>query len=87
MRMVKLSKRMREKAFQWFMKSAEGDNADGMFKVGFCFENGFGVEQDHAKAYEWYLKSANHGNVSAMHSVGMCYFFWTRCCTKQKERV
>ena len=31
------------KAFEWYLKSAENENADAMNQVGWCFEKGNGV--------------------------------------------
>ncbi len=35
------------------------------FKLGECYSNGRGVEQDYAKAVYWYTKSAEQGNWKA----------------------
>lgn len=37
---------------------AEQGDAKAQFKLGACFYNGTGVEQDYNKAFEWFFKSS-----------------------------
>lgn len=46
-----------EKAFNLYMQSAEQGNTSAMDKIGDCFKNGYGVEQNNEKAEEWYKKA------------------------------
>ncbi|KAF0544221.1 calmodulin-dependent protein kinase [Gigaspora margarita] len=41
--------------------------------LGFCYQNGIGVEKDGQKAFEYYQKSANMGNSEGTRMVGFCY--------------
>ncbi len=43
-------------AFNCFKKSAEKGNKKGIFRVAYCYENGFGTSQDDKAAIEWYVK-------------------------------
>ena len=43
-----------ESVFRFQMSLAEQGNVDAQIKVGEMYEEGRGVEQDHAKALEWY---------------------------------
>jgi len=45
-----------------------------MYKLGVCYEQGTGVQQDCAEAFEWYQKAADAGSISAMHGLGKLYF-------------
>jgi len=40
--------------------------------LGYCFANGFGVNQSLEDAFNWYLKSANQGYDFAQFEVGAC---------------
>jgi TPR repeat protein len=41
--------------------------------LGVCYENGTGVDQDHAAAVRWYRLAAAQGYASAQYSLGVCY--------------
>src|SRR5271155_2990514 len=51
---------------------ADGD-ASSMTKLGWVYDNGFGVPQDYAKAREWYEKGAAAGDAVAMRYLGFLY--------------
>src|ERR1043166_9381453 len=61
------------KAFEFYLKSAEGGNSDAQNNVGYCYQNGIGIKKDEKKAFEWYLKAANEGNLYAQYNLGECY--------------
>ena len=44
-------------AAEWFRKSAEGGDSEGMFLYAFTLAKGEGVAQDFEEAYYWLLKS------------------------------
>lgn len=54
-----------EKAYYWFVKSAEAGNDQAMFNVGLFTAKGFGTERDFAKAAEWMQKAADEGDEDA----------------------
>lgn len=62
-----------DKAFKWYLKSAENGNRDGQYHVAEMFEDGQGVKEDEAKAFYWYKKSAGNGCVQAQCELGSCY--------------
>ncbi|RHZ72881.1 hypothetical protein Glove_236g22 [Diversispora epigaea] len=62
-----------EKAFQWYLKSAEGGNSIGQFNLGNCYENGIGTTKDEEKAFQWYLNSAEGGNNDGQYNLAHCY--------------
>ena len=50
------------KAFEWYKRAAELGDADAMFNLGLCFEDGRGVAKDEAKAFKLYKRAAELGN-------------------------
>jgi hypothetical protein len=53
------------KAAEWFRKAAEQDSDEAQFSLGYCYENGRGVEADRAQAEQWYRKAADQGHRKA----------------------
>ncbi|RHZ79193.1 hypothetical protein Glove_151g16 [Diversispora epigaea] len=60
-----------KKAFQWYLKSAEG--GDSGAHLGLLYEEGVGTTKDHRKAFQWYFKSAEGGYSSGQYNLGNCY--------------
>ena len=60
-------------AFEWYKKSADNNNPEGLFNLGQCYENGFGVEQDLEKALECYKSAAIKGNADAQYKLALVY--------------
>lgn len=61
------------KAFEWFMKAANQNDALAQFNVGNCFYKGEGVVLNYKEAVEWYTKAAMQGEVDAQNMLGNCY--------------
>ena len=55
-----------EEAVQWYRRGAEGDDAQAMCNLGWCYETGNGVEQSWEEAVQWYRRSAEAGKARAM---------------------
>ncbi len=53
--------------------AAFGDTG-AMVGLGWLYDNGQGVTQDHAKAHAWYEKAAAKDNTKAMVGLGLLYF-------------
>src|ERR1043166_4628155 len=47
------------KAFELYLKSAEGGNSCAQNNLGYCYQNGIGVIKNEGKAFKWYLKAAS----------------------------
>ncbi|RHZ84454.1 hypothetical protein Glove_81g71 [Diversispora epigaea] len=59
-----------EKAFQWYMKSAEGGNHTAQCSLGYRYENGIGTTKYEKKAFQWYMKSAKGGSHKSRRNIG-----------------
>ncbi|RIB16875.1 hypothetical protein C2G38_2188795 [Gigaspora rosea] len=62
-----------EKAFQFYMKSAENGNHHAQYSVGYCYQYGIGTAKNEEKAFQWYVKSSANGNPKAQSRLGNCY--------------
>lgn len=54
-----------DEAFVWYMQAAEGQDVEGEYNVGFCFEEGVGTVQNLQKAKYWYQRAALQGDAQA----------------------
>ncbi|CAJ0845018.1 8587_t:CDS:2, partial [Entrophospora sp. SA101] len=61
------------KAFEWYLKSAEDENSSGHNQLGHFYQYGIGVERNYNEAYQYYLKSAKNQNSVGQYNVGYCY--------------
>lgn len=62
-----------EKAFKAFEQAAMKGHVASCQTMGFCYENGTGVQKDDGKALEWFLQAANAGDVFSNLYVGTKY--------------
>lgn len=60
------------KAFRWFSQTAPDDPA-GLYWLGVCYDNGFGVGQDEDRACRLYQESAQQDYAPALCNLGVCY--------------
>ena len=60
-------------ALEYFKKGAEVDNSDCVCIIGYLYERGLGVEQDHYQAFRYYQSATSLGNVVA--SCNLAYFY------------
>ena len=51
----------KEKVVEWFKKTADGNNPEAQFMLGFIYEKGEGVTQDDEEAVKWYKRAAGQG--------------------------
>lgn len=61
-----------KKAVEWYRKSADQGFADACCKLGRCYEDGVGVQEDKQQAISWYEKAARHDDAEAQYRVGYC---------------
>ena len=50
--------------------AADQGTAAAQFNLGFMFERGQGVTQNHAEAVKWYRLAADQGYANAQHNLG-----------------
>ncbi len=62
-----------EKVMQALHIQAENGNYHSIRNLGFCYENGTGVEKDVHKALVYYQQAAELGNTFAMFNLGLFY--------------
>ena len=63
----------KEKAFQWFEKSAEQGHAKAQFKTGLAYNEGFGTKKDPSKAITWFEKAADQKIAEAQFYLAVAY--------------
>lgn len=63
-----------EKAFEWYLKAAEGGHMRAQTLVGESYLRGSGVNEDFQQAYQWLNKAAKSGDPNAEFSIGYMYF-------------
>ena len=44
-----------------------------MYKLGYCYNYGKGVDKNHEEAAKWYKMAAENGNVRGMERIEYCY--------------
>ena len=61
--------------FQLYKDAAKAGDVDAQYNVGYCYENGEGVEQNYSEAAKWYRKAAEQGLSAAQHGLGFLYAY------------
>ena len=56
-----------------YLRNAEQGSDDAQYKLGFMYQNGYGVEQNDEEAVRWYLKAAEQDNAEAQFNLGVMY--------------
>lgn len=62
-----------EKAFEWFLKSAQESNRFAQFSLANLYYYGNGVEKNLKEAFGWYMRSAKQGQPYASYAVAQMY--------------
>ena len=60
-------------AFKWYTRAADQGDTDAQYRMGMCYEEGWGVDRDSAKAVVWYERAALLGDADAQHRCGWCH--------------
>lgn len=58
-----------EQTFESLKNLAEQGDAEAMYQIGNCYQNGEGVGQDIEKAVEWWIKASDFGHEKASELV------------------
>ena len=59
----------RQKAFEYYLISAQKGNPETQYKVGNCYETGQGTKTDVEQALYWYQKAAAQGYPDAIDAI------------------
>jgi len=62
-----------ESAFFYFFKAAKRGFAPAQCRLGNCYYNGEGVEEDKVEAVKWFRRAAEEGEEYAQNNLGVCY--------------
>jgi TPR repeat protein len=60
-------------AFEWYLKSAAGDNADAQYALGEHLMTARDQHSNPAEAIAWYRKAATHGRLQAFLMLAISY--------------
>jgi tetratricopeptide (TPR) repeat protein len=60
-------------AVEAFRKAAEQGYAKAQYRLGRCYHNGTGINQNASTAVYWYRKAAEQGYMLAQQTLGRCY--------------
>lgn len=61
-----------KKGYEYLQKASKY-LPEAMGRLGHCYSNGLGCQQDYTKALECYTIAANAGNAEAQYDLGVCY--------------
>ena len=53
--------------------AAEKGHKKAQYRLGRCYDKGYGVAEDNKAAFEWYQKSAAQGYAKGQYALGKCY--------------
>ena len=62
-----------EEAVKWYQEAAGRGDARAQFEIGWFYQSGEGIGEDHEKAVGWYRISAEQGYARAQYWLGWCY--------------
>ena len=74
-------------ALQEWLPLAEGGNLNAQFQLGWMYDNGEGVPQDHREAVKWFHKDAEQGDANAQLRLGLMYELGRGVVRDEKEAV
>ncbi len=60
-----MDKGQRKEAFDHYQKAADKGNAEGMAKLGYLYQHGWGTASNSGMAKKWYQKATDQGNLEA----------------------
>lgn len=63
------------KAFDWILKSAKQNFAEGQYRIGLFYYEGIIVPSNKVEAVTWFLKAAEQGHDDAQNYLGICYLY------------
>ena len=73
-----------EKAFEWFLKSAQEDNKFAQYSLANLYYYGNGLEKDLSQAFLWYQRSSAQGQPYASYAVAQMYSIGEYVCQNEE---
>jgi len=70
-----------------YLKYAEQGCASAQYKLGDCYNYGFGADKNEVEAVKWYCKAAEQGLAEAQYRLGDCYNFGWGVDNNEAEAV
>lgn len=61
------------KSFQYFKRAADQDDPNGLYNLGMCYLNAYGVDRDRDKAFTCFRTAAEAGHPEAINNIGGFY--------------
>jgi hypothetical protein len=62
-------------AVKYFEIAANDGDDEAQNKLGECYYNGYGVDEDNDEAFKWFTEAAEQDNIDAMRNIGECYYY------------
>jgi TPR repeat protein len=72
-------------AFKLSKNLAKKEYAIGINNLGWCYENGIGIDINEQKAFELYQKAADLGNSNGINNLGWCYNYGIGTNTNEQK--
>ncbi|SVB45352.1 uncharacterized protein METZ01_LOCUS198206, partial [marine metagenome] len=76
-----------QESFTWYLKAAELGYPSALYKVGFMYQQGEGVIEDHNQALNWFKKAAESGDSRAINQLAVMYEFGSGVAKNYKEAI
>lgn len=64
-----------DESFKWYERASAQDNAEGICRLGICYQKGYGVEKDESRAFQLFLKASEMGSMEAQFQLAEAYYF------------
>ena len=74
-----------DKAVPKLQAAADKGHKKAQYRLGRCYDKGYGVKEDNKKAFELYQKSAKQEYAKAMYQLGRCYLKGKGVAANQDE--
>jgi TPR repeat protein len=60
-------------SIDWLRSAACEGNADAMYEIGRCYDEGLGLDVDPITAIKWYEAASRQGHAKAINTLAWCY--------------
>ncbi|MDO4995094.1 MAG: tetratricopeptide repeat protein [Bacteroidales bacterium] len=66
-------KKQYKEAIPKLRAAAEKGHKKAQYRLGKCYDKGYGIEEDDQLAFQWYKKSSDQGYHKGQYELGRCY--------------